>query len=200
MERNGIGKFPKVAGDRVLELDVEELLNGVDLEGARRAPQRSGGTGRHSGILQLLAQGRALRAELDTPSSFCSARASSIWHDRRIPPGEEWERQIDEELDRADIILLLVSSDFVASDYCYDIEVKRAMARHHAGEARVIPVVVRDVDWRCTPFASCQPLPKEGRPVAKGGAGAGMPELAWRSVAEGIEAVAKQLKQAKLLR
>ena len=93
--------------------------------------------------------------------------------------------------------MLLVSSDFAASDYCYDIEVKQAMARHDAGEARVIPIVVRDVDWHSAPFAKCQPLPRGGKPVAKGGRGRHARDSAWRNVAEGIAQVAKELRQAK---
>jgi len=61
------------------------------------------------------------------------------WHDRRIGPGDEWRNAIDDNLERADIILLLVSADFIASDYCYDIEMKRALERQHRKEARVIP-------------------------------------------------------------
>ena len=173
MERNRIGRFPKVAGDRVLELDVEELLNGVDLEGVRRAPPEERRD--RAGIRVFCSyshKDEVLRAELDTHLTLLQRQSViDLWHDRRIPPGKEWEPQIDEELDRADIILLLVSSDFIASNYCYDIEVKRAMARHDAGEARVIPVVVRDVDWHSAPFAKCQALPKGAKPVAKGGRG-----------------------------
>jgi internalin A len=60
------------------------------------------------------------------------------WHDREILAGEDWKGQIDEHLETADIILLLVSASFLASAYCYDVEMKRAMERHDAGEARVI--------------------------------------------------------------
>ncbi|MCP4663127.1 MAG: toll/interleukin-1 receptor domain-containing protein [bacterium] len=69
------------------------------------------------------------------------------WHDRKITPGREWEGEIDRHLEEADVILLLVSPDFVASDYCWDVEVARAMERHEAGEARVVPIVLRPVDW-----------------------------------------------------
>ncbi len=84
------------------------------------------------------------------------------WHDRKIGPGTEWAGAIDEHLNEADIILLLVSSDFLASDYCSDVEVVRAMERHKAGEACVIPVILRPCDWGHTPFAKLQALPKDG--------------------------------------
>src|SRR5262245_50373765 len=63
------------------------------------------------------------------------------WHDRKIVRGAEWSSEIDEHLETADIILLLVSSDFIASDYCYEIEMKRAMERHALRTARVIPII-----------------------------------------------------------
>jgi hypothetical protein len=64
------------------------------------------------------------------------------WHDRQITAGEEWKNSIDDHLEAADIILLLISSDFMASDYCYDVELARAMERHALKEARVIPVIL----------------------------------------------------------
>jgi hypothetical protein len=88
------------------------------------------------------------------------------WHDRKIVAGQEWKGQIDRHLDEADIILLLVSADFLASDYCYEIEMQRALARHQAGEACVIPVIIRAVDWNSAPFANLQALPKDAKPVS----------------------------------
>lgn len=87
------------------------------------------------------------------------------WHDRGIGPGTEWEGQIDTHLNEADIILFLVSSDFIASDYCYDIELNRAMERHESREACVIPIILRPVDWTGTPFAKLQALPRDAKPV-----------------------------------
>ena len=63
------------------------------------------------------------------------------WHDREIDAGTEWKQAIDTHLQTANIILLLISANFLASDYCYDIEMKRAITRHEAGEACVIPIV-----------------------------------------------------------
>lgn len=87
------------------------------------------------------------------------------WHDRRITAGTEWKGQISRNLDTAGIILLLISADFLASDYCYDIETKRAMARHDAGDARVIPIILRPCDWMSAPFGKLQALPKDAKPV-----------------------------------
>jgi len=87
------------------------------------------------------------------------------WHDRQIGAGTEWRSAIDAHLQTARIILLLVSADFLASDYCFDVEMQRALARHEAGEARVIPVILRAVDWQGAPFAKLQALPTDGKPV-----------------------------------
>ena len=93
--------------------------------------------------------------------------AITTWHDRRIAPGDELHGQISDQLDRADIILLLVSADFIASDYCYDVEMSRALERHHRDEASVIPVILRPCDWKRTPFGGLMAVPKDGKPVVK---------------------------------
>ena len=89
------------------------------------------------------------------------------WHDRRIGAGEVLHGQINDQLDTADIFLLLVSSDFLASDYCYDVEMKRAMERHDQGSERVIPVILRPCDWQGAPFGKLMAVPADGRPVVK---------------------------------
>jgi tetratricopeptide (TPR) repeat protein len=91
----------------------------------------------------------------------------SGWHDRRITAGDEWKGAIDERLKTAKIILLLLSSDFIASDYCHDVELSCAMERHERHEARVIPVILRPCDWQHTIFARLQALPTNGRPVLR---------------------------------
>src|ERR1043165_1647809 len=88
----------------------------------------------------------------------------NAWHDRQITAGREWAGQIDERLNRAQIILLLISADFLASDYCYDIEMKRALERHTNGEARVIPVILRPCPWKSAPFGKLEVLPTDTRP------------------------------------
>ena len=69
------------------------------------------------------------------------------WHDRRIGAGQDFGCEIDQHVETDDIILLLVSSDFIDSDYCYNREIRRAMERHEAGDAIVIPVILRACDW-----------------------------------------------------
>src|SRR5689334_19666079 len=86
----------------------------------------------------------------------------SGWHDRKIGAGTEWKDAIDDNLKAANIILLLISADFLASDYCYDVELRHAMEQHEQGNARVIPVILRPCDWKKTIFAKLQPLPTDG--------------------------------------
>lgn len=117
------------------------------------------------------------------------------WYDRQIIAGQEWKGEINSHLNEADIILFLVSSDLLASDYCYKVEMQRAMERHHAGEARVIPIIIRSVDWSSAPFAMLQSLPKDARPVARWED----PDDAWTNVALGIRHAAEELRQCRLL-
>lgn len=89
------------------------------------------------------------------------------WHDRRIVPGEHIKGAISAELEAAHLVLLLISPDFLASDYCYDVEMQRAMERHEAGEVQIIPVIIRPCDWHGAPFGRLNALPKDGKPVTK---------------------------------
>jgi hypothetical protein len=109
----------------------------------------------------------ALRNRLETHLSLLKRQGTiGTWHDRRIAAGDEFAGSIDEELNRADIILLLVSPDFLASNYCYDVEMGRAMERHDAEEARVIPVILRHCDWFHAPFGKLLAAPRDGKPIA----------------------------------
>ena len=111
------------------------------------------------------------------------------WHDRKLKPGEEWDKVISTNLETADIILLLVSIDFINSKYCYDVELECALERHQSNQARVIPVILRTCMWQQTPFASLQALPKDARAVSL------WPDRdeAYLNVAEGIRQVAQEL-------
>ena len=87
------------------------------------------------------------------------------WHDRKIGAGGDWKGKIAAEFEAADMILLLVSSDFLNSDYCYDVEVKRAMERHAQGNAKVIPIILKPCLWTDAPFGRLQALPTDGKAV-----------------------------------
>ncbi|MEO6892602.1 MAG: SAVED domain-containing protein, partial [Ktedonobacteraceae bacterium] len=109
----------------------------------------------------------------------------SDWHSRKIGAGKEWQTEIDEHLNSARIILLLVSPDFMASDYCNDVEVKRALERHAAGKARVIPILLRRADWQNTPFSKLQVLPANGKPISS-----------WSNIDEALYHVAQEIRHA----
>jgi hypothetical protein len=129
---------------------------------------------------------RALREELERHlSSLKRQGIISVWHDRQITAGSEWAGAIDAHINSARVILLLISADFVSSDYCYDIEMRRALARHTEGAARVIPVLLRDVDWRGTPFSHLQAVPAGGLPVTS-----------WENQDEAFANVARAIREA----
>jgi tetratricopeptide (TPR) repeat protein len=131
-----------------------------------------------------------LRDELDT--HLATLKREGVirgWHDRAIVAGREWGGEIDEQLKSADILLLLVSPDFLASDYCHEVEVKQAMRRHEAFEARVIPIILRPSDWTHTPFSKLQALPKNAKPITLWGNS----DEAFLNVARGIRKAAEEL-------
>lgn len=112
----------------------------------------------------------------------------SEWHDREILPGAEWAQEIDEHLLAASIILLLISADFLASDYCFDIEMQRALERHQRAEARVIPIILRPCDWQTSPFAPLQSLPNDGKAVTTWQ----NPDEAFLAIVQGLRRVIEQ--------
>jgi internalin A len=136
----------------------------------------------------------AFRNELETHLKLLQRIGIiTCWHDSKIEAGLEWKKRIDENLERAEIVLLLVSADFLASDYCYEKEMAYALKRHDIGEMWVVPVIVRDVNWKSAPFAKLQALPKDGVAVTL------WPnkDSAWRNVSEGIEQIAKDIRRGK---
>jgi hypothetical protein len=114
------------------------------------------------------------------------------WHDRRITAGTDWEGQIHERLDQSQLILLLISADFLASDYCYDVELERAMARHTSGGARVVPIILRPVFWKGAPFGKLQALPTDAKAVTQ----YANRDEAFTIVTEGIAEAAAELQHA----
>ncbi|MCP5113057.1 MAG: TIR domain-containing protein, partial [bacterium] len=133
---------------------------------------------------------QALREELDNHlAGLKRSKLIDVWHDRAIKPGEDFKTEIDRNLNDADMILLLVSANFTSSEYCWGIELTRALERHEAGEARVIPVILKPVDLEVTPFAEIQALPKDALPVSKWEDR----DEALADVAKGIRKVAQEL-------
>lgn len=133
-----------------------------------------------------------LRDELET--ALVMMRRQQLitnWYDRDIDEGREFAGEISEHLESANIVLLLVSNDFLKSDYCYEKEMMRAMERHEAGTAVVIPIILRPCQWHEAPFGKLKALPRDGKPVTS------WPDRdeAFLDVANGIRRVVKSVKK-----
>ncbi len=106
-----------------------------------------------------------LRRELDKHLSQLEKKnLIKVWHHHDISAGTEWESEINKQLDMADIILLLISPDFMVSEYC-NVEMRRAMERHERGEAIVVPIIVRPVHWQDALFGKLRALPTGEKPI-----------------------------------
>ena len=110
------------------------------------------------------------------------------WHDRRIQAGQDWSGTIHEHLGQAGIVLLLVSADFIASDYCYHTEMKQALEQRKMGRTQVVPVILRACDWNHPPLGALQALPRDALPVTSWSNA----DEAWLNVAEGIRKIILQ--------
>jgi len=136
-----------------------------------------------------------LRDELAIHLSMLQRQALiAAWHDHEISAGTEWANAIDQHMESARVILLLISANFLASNYCYDIELKRAMERHESSEARVIPIILKPVDWSGAPFSKLQALPKNAKPITTWEDR----DEALLDVAQGIRKVVKELSASFL--
>ncbi len=192
-EKKGVKSFPEFIGEHVITVQVAELLNGVDLE-KQRSVSLETFTQAKAVFFSYSHKDEWLRDELETHLKLLQRQGIiSTWHDRKILPGVEWGDEIDSHLERAKIILLLVSADFLASDYCWDKEVRRAVERHEAGEATVIPIRLRACDWKGTPFEKIQGLPKDLMPVNA----SKDRDAVWAGIATSIRAVAESLNNPK---
>jgi hypothetical protein len=129
----------------------------------------------------------ALRNQLEIHLAMLKRQGViSTWHDRRLVAGDNVDHGIAKELDEADIILLLVSPDFLASEYCYGVEVSRALERNETGKARVIPIILRPCDWHAAPFGKLLASPTDGRQATKWPD----PDDAFLNIAQAIRAAA----------
>ena len=201
-EKDGVKEMPVRAAGKTVNVNIVDLLNGVDLPDVRRQPGPEE-RGQQQQPLSLFYsyshKDETLRDELETHLKLLQRQGMiSGWHDRRILAGEEWDKKIDDNLKNADIILLLISADFIASDYCYDVEIKYAMARHENKEAVVIPVILRKCDWHSVQFSKVklgdiQALPKDGNAVTIWSDR----DSAWHDVEQGIKKKIEELRKAR---
>ena len=94
-----------------------------------------------------------------------SGEVNEVWYDGLIEVGSDWSNSIKDAMKKADIILLLISSDFIASEFCYQVEMKKAIELHEQKATVVVPVILRDCLWHKTPFGYLQALPQDGKPI-----------------------------------
>src|SRR5450631_982102 len=128
---------------------------------------------------------KALRDDLEMHlSSLKHQKQITHWHDGEIYPGMEWQQEMEVHLNTAHVILLLISPHFMASDYCYGIEMEQAIKRHNTGKSCVIPIILRPVLWEDAPFSKLQILPTNGIPVTR-----------WQDRDEALWAVAKEVRK-----
>ena len=120
----------------------------------------------------------------------------TLWSDTNINAGDVWEKELHQHLDSAHIVLLLISADFIASDYAYSKEMTRALERHEQGDVRVIPIILRRTLWQNAPFAKLQVLPRDAKPVVNWQD----KDEAFYDIAEQISLVVKELQVQQILR
>jgi TIR domain/NB-ARC domain len=114
----------------------------------------------------------------------------ATWHRHQIHAGDDRQAELEGHLNSASLILLLISPDFLASDYCYETEMQQALQRHEAGQARVIPILLRPIDWQGAPFAHLQALPTTGKAITLWS----NRDAGWTDVAQGIRLVVEELQ------
>lgn len=126
----------------------------------------------------------ALRDRLEKHLSLMKNQGLiETWHDRGINAGDDIDSSIDVNLESSDIILLLVTADFLASRYCFSVEMSRALERQREGGARVIAVILEPCDWKSAPFGKSLVVPKDGKAVTT-----------WANQAEAWTDITKQIR------
>ncbi|MBI3123007.1 MAG: leucine-rich repeat domain-containing protein [Ignavibacteriales bacterium] len=179
LEKKNISTSQEYVDGNIVTVNVRELLNGVDIE-----KQNTEGL---KVFISYSHKDEFYKNQLETHLKILKRQnLVNTWDDRKIYPGEEWDKKIKDNLESADIICLLISVDFLASDYCYDIEMKRAIERHERNEAIVIPIFVRKCNWSKAPFGNIQGLPKYAKHVKS----FKDKDEAWTEISKAIENIA----------
>lgn len=145
-------------------------------------------------FVSYVAEDESSRGDLyDHLSTLVRGGLITLWSDRDVPPGANRAREVGQRLAAADLILLLVSPSYLASDECGDVEVDRALARHEAGQARVVPIILRPCDWKDERLGRLRPAPLDGEPVSRWTS----PDEAWTDVARRLRGVVRELSAAR---
>ena len=188
-ENSGMQNVPVNVVGRIESMPVAKLLSSVDVERAKGTAVPV--------FISYAHKDEHFREDLEAHLKLLHRQGLiEMWHDRRIGPGKDWPEEIDKNLERAGIILLLISADFFNSDYCCQKEIPKALELRRERKADVIPVVVRSVNWKASDLAGLQALPKGAKPIDEWD----KPDKAWSSVAAEIEKVARKRSRAKRAR
>jgi TIR domain len=138
---------------------------------------------------------KVLKEEFDAAMRpYARKKLFQVWDDGRIGAGDEWALHIDQHLISADIIVFLVSPDFLNSDFCCEKELPAAFERRTRNKAVLVPILVRECAWKETDLAELQALPKDAKPVTKWDDR----DSAWKNVGEGLNELALDVLKEKL--
>jgi internalin A len=186
-------EIPLVYNGKVVKVKVSGLLGGVEEDLRQREPTRISSAGKPVRLaFSYSHRDEELRDQLATHLKLLQRVGYlNSWHDRQIMPSDRWKDVIDDNFKQAELILLLVSADFIASDYCYEIEMRTALERESNHEARVIPIILRACDWNQAPCAKLQALPTNGKPVTSWA----NRDEAWNDVANGLRSTIDSIRQ-----
>lgn len=190
LQRAGDRTTRRWVGERLVEFNIDELLQGIDVAGAH-ADELAGAPRPLRAFISYSHKDEHLREELETHLKLMQRQGLlAAWTDRKIAPGSAWMAAIDDNIKSADLILVLVSADFLASHYCYEVELNIALDRHARGEARLVPLYARTCDLQGAPLGRLQGLPRDARPVTT------WPDrdAAWTDIARGLRALIAELR------
>ena len=184
-ERQKVTEFTRVVGDDVIRLSPRQLLSSVD-------PTFHPGTTVRVFISYSHKDETFLHSLLTQLKLLERSAVIDKWYDHEIRAGREWMKEIDRHLEIADLVLLLISADYIVSDFC-DKEMNQAMQLHGAGKAWMVPIIVRECSWQTAPFGKLSALPKNGRPIKN------WPDRdsAWRNVASELETIVDEIRRSK---
>lgn len=133
-----------------------------------------------------------MRNELETHLALLRRQGViTSWHDRRITAGRDFDHVISNELENSQIVLLLVSAHFLASDYCYEKEMASAIEKHENGSSIVIPVILHPCDWHSAPFGNLRATPTDGKPISM----FANPHEAFSIVAKDVRSAAETIQE-----
>ena len=164
---------------------VKELLNGIE------SPEYRNRIPGVNIFISYSHQDKAFKEELSKHlMPLVRLNKATIWEDGCIDAGEEWEKAILDNLKKADIVLCLISSDFIVSDFCYTKEMEEALKARKLGEKTVIPIRIRRCNWSKLPIGKIQGLPKRWLKAVKN-------DAAWTEISKGIEKAIHQIQEAK---